>query len=164
MRVVACDPMDGQGDDADEDEDVDEEGEYGEGGSRGRGRAGGASSSAPRDSIRAASRHEWADAAAAGVVRADSLQELLETSDVVSLHAPANRVTAEMISQETLTWFKRGALLVNVASGALVNAVELKQALLDGQLGGAAVDCPEGITWLQVRPSHTAILVITPDS
>jgi phosphoglycerate dehydrogenase-like enzyme len=129
MRVVVCDPMEGQGDEEEEEEEEedDREGgpERGEAGGGGSGGAGGASSSSGMTRLRAASRLEWAEAADLGVARAESLQELLETSDVVSLHAPANRVTAEMICEETLTWFKRGAQLVNVTSGALVNAVGL---------------------------------------
>ena len=112
--------------------------------------------------LAAATAEEWAEMTAAGATRVPSLRHLLETSDVVSLHAVLDRVTTKMMDATTLGWMRPGAQLVNVASGALVNAVALKTALIEGRLGGAALDCPEGATWLEAWVRDVPNLILTP--
>jgi glycerate dehydrogenase len=71
------------------------------------------------------------------------LEELLATSDVVSLHCPLTEKTRKMINSETLAMMKAGAFLINVARGGLVDEVALVNALTSGHLGGAGVDVSE---------------------
>lgn len=68
------------------------------------------------------------------------LDELLAVSDIVSIHAPLNKVTANLITYEKMKLMKREAYLVNMGRGGIVNEKELVQALNDGVIAGAALD------------------------
>jgi D-3-phosphoglycerate dehydrogenase / 2-oxoglutarate reductase len=74
-----------------------------------------------------------------GVHRA-GLDELLETSDVVSLHLPLMPATANLISKEKIARMKLGAVLINSARGGLVDEAALAAALSEGRLFGAGID------------------------
>ena len=78
-----------------------------------------------------------------GVRRGDSLDELLATSDVVSIHVPLSRETRHIINAATLAKMKRGAFFVNTSRGALVDEDALCDALERGHLRGAALDVYE---------------------
>jgi len=68
------------------------------------------------------------------------LKELLERSDVVSLHLPLTPQTEGMVDSAFLATMTPGALLVNVARGGLVDETALVAALESGHCGGAALD------------------------
>ena len=70
----------------------------------------------------------------------DRLPALLSQSDVVVLAAPHTPETKRLIGRRELDAIKRGALLVNVARGKLVDDAAVVDALRDGRLGGAALD------------------------
>jgi phosphoglycerate dehydrogenase-like enzyme len=70
----------------------------------------------------------------------DRLPDLLAQSDVVVLAAPHTPDTKRLIGRAQIDRMKRGALLVNVARGKLVDDEALIEALRDGRLGGAALD------------------------
>jgi phosphoglycerate dehydrogenase-like enzyme len=70
----------------------------------------------------------------------DRLHDLLAKSDVVVLSAASTPETRHLIESSALTAMKRGALLVNVGRGRLVDDEALIKALRDGRAGGAALD------------------------
>jgi phosphoglycerate dehydrogenase-like enzyme len=70
----------------------------------------------------------------------DRLLELLAQSDVVVLAAPHTPETKRLIGRREVEAMKRGALLVNVARGKLIDDAAVIDALREGRLGGAALD------------------------
>jgi D-3-phosphoglycerate dehydrogenase len=68
------------------------------------------------------------------------LDELLRTSDFISLHAPATAETRDIINKQTLSQMKPTAYLVNTARGELVNESDLADALKSERIAGAALD------------------------
>jgi D-3-phosphoglycerate dehydrogenase len=66
--------------------------------------------------------------------------ELLRTSDVVSIHVKLTDQTRSFIGAREIAMMKRGALLINTARGAVVDTPALVQALHAGHLGGAGID------------------------
>jgi phosphoglycerate dehydrogenase-like enzyme len=79
------------------------------------------------------------DVEAAGVKRLP-FEEVVETSDILSLHLPATAETAGLMSRDVLRRMKAGAILVNTARGEIVDADALADALKAGRLGAAALD------------------------
>jgi glyoxylate reductase len=75
--------------------------------------------------------------------RGEPLDELLATSDIVSLHAPLSRETHHLIDAAALAKMKRGSYLINTARGALVDEHALCDALESGHLRGAGLDVYE---------------------
>ena len=75
-----------------------------------------------------------------GVDMASSLEALLAEADVVSLHLPLSADTRHLIDAETLGQMKKGAILVNVSRGGLVDEAALLAALESGRLRGAGLD------------------------
>ncbi len=71
---------------------------------------------------------------------AKSLKELLHRSDIVTLHVPENSQTKNLINKTNLRSLKKGAILINYARGEVVDLEALRKAILDGHIGGAAVD------------------------
>ena len=69
-----------------------------------------------------------------------SLDELLSSVDVVSLHVPETASTQNMIGAEQLAKMKEGAILINAARGTVVDIEALTAALESGHLSGAAID------------------------
>ncbi|HDR1051813.1 phosphoglycerate dehydrogenase [Pasteurella multocida] len=69
-----------------------------------------------------------------------TLEELLSSCDVVSLHVPENASTKNLISAERIEQLKEGAILINAARGTVVDIDALAQALEAGKIRGAALD------------------------
>ena len=67
-------------------------------------------------------------------------EELLAKSDIVTLHTPLDNSTRNMLTAERLSLMKSNAILINAARGNLLDENALKKMLIDGKLGGAALD------------------------
>lgn len=70
-----------------------------------------------------------------------SLDELLRTADVLSIHVKLTEQSRGLIGTRELALMKPGALLINTARGAIVDTAALVEALQDGRIGGAGIDC-----------------------
>ncbi|MGI8701402.1 MAG: C-terminal binding protein [Nocardioidaceae bacterium] len=84
-----------------------------------------------------------------GVETVGSVADLLQASDLVTLHTPLLASTRHMIDAKALTVMKEGAILVNVARGGLIDESALAAALHSGHIGGAALDV------FEVEPPHS---------
>lgn len=83
-------------------------------------------------------RKDWPD-----WVRRVSLDELLESSDIVSVHCPLTAETRHLIGAAALRKMKRSAVLVNTARGGVVDTGALVQILYERRIAGAALDVQE---------------------
>jgi D-specific alpha-keto acid dehydrogenase len=72
------------------------------------------------------------------------LGELLEQSDIVTLHTPLTAETRHLLDRPRIERMKQGAVIVNTGRGALLDTEALVSALERGSLGGAALDVLEG--------------------
>jgi glyoxylate reductase len=68
-----------------------------------------------------------------------NFEELLMTSDVITIHVPLNPRTRGMIGEKELKMMKKSAILINTARGAIVDERALYKALKDKQIGGAGI-------------------------
>ena len=75
-----------------------------------------------------------------GVRTVATLEELLAESDVLTLHLPLTDGTRGLIGERELALLRPGAVVVNVARGAVLDQAALARALRDGHLGGAGLD------------------------
>ena len=98
-------------------------------------------------------------------MRQVGLDELLASSDIVSLHVPASPETNGMIDAAALSAMKQGALLINTARGTLVDEQAVADALRAGKLGGFGADV---VSHEPMRPDNPLLqvkgenVVITP--
>jgi D-3-phosphoglycerate dehydrogenase / 2-oxoglutarate reductase len=93
----------------------------------------------------------------AGTVAFVAFDDLLERSDVVIIHAPLTDETSRMFCAATIARMKRGAFLINVSRGPIIDNCALLTALEKGQLSGAGLDVVDG------EPNPPRALVERPD-
>lgn len=74
----------------------------------------------------------------------DDIDNLLKTSDVISLHMPYNNATHHFINKDKISKMKKGVILINTSRGALVDTKELFFALKSGKIWGCGLDVIEG--------------------
>lgn len=77
---------------------------------------------------------------AADHVRVVELDELFQTSDIISLHCPLTPSTEGIVNAERLAQMKSSALLVNTSRGPLIDEAALLAALQEGRIAGAGLD------------------------
>jgi D-3-phosphoglycerate dehydrogenase len=76
------------------------------------------------------------------VVRADTLEGLLAKADYVTLHIPLGDTTRGLLNAEKFRFMKKGARLINLARGGLVNEADIIDALKTGKLAAYVTDFP----------------------
>jgi len=74
-----------------------------------------------------------------GVISA-SKDEIYAEADIVSLHTPLTDLTRNIINREVLARMRKTAYIINTARGAIINKADLKLALSEGRIAGAALD------------------------
>ena len=87
--------------------------------------------------------HDDDFATAHGVTYVTAVEELLERSDIITLHLPYTKATHHTINRDNVTKVKRGALLINTARGGLVDTQALLWGLNEGLISGAGLDVLE---------------------
>jgi len=91
-----------------------------------------------------------------------SLDELIKNSDVISLHLPLNQLTENLINENHIKCFKKNAIFINIARGGLVDEFALEKSLLQGLIGGVALDVFATEPPLNNSISHLNNVIITP--
>ncbi|KAL8286321.1 hypothetical protein RQP46_004809 [Phenoliferia psychrophenolica] len=90
----------------------------------------------------------------------EDLKEFLGQLDILTINCPLHESTKGLINKETLSYLKKGALIVNTARGAICVAEDVAEALKSGQIGGYAGDvwpqqpAPQGHPWRSMRGPH----------
>jgi D-3-phosphoglycerate dehydrogenase / 2-oxoglutarate reductase len=69
-----------------------------------------------------------------------TLKEVLNKADIVTLHVPETTQTKNIINKSTLKQFKKGSILINYARGEVVDLDALRKFIVEGHIGGAAID------------------------
>jgi D-3-phosphoglycerate dehydrogenase len=111
------------------------------------------------------SYHPSRDLATKLGLRYVGVEELLRTSDVVSLHLRATPEAARFLGKERLALMKSSAVLVNTARGALVDEAALLEALRENRIAGAALDVFDAEPLPPAHPFTTLPnVVVTPHS
>lgn len=72
-----------------------------------------------------------------------SLEELLQNSDIVTIHVPLMEQTRHLINKNNIFLMKKGSIIINTSRGAVIDTDALSQALLKEHLAGAALDVLE---------------------
>ncbi len=97
-----------------------------------------------------------------GVAETVGLPDLLARADAVVVHVPLTPATRHLIDGAALAAMKRGAFLVNVSRGAVVDTAALIDALQSGQLAGAGLDVLEGEPQVPDALRTRADVILTP--
>ena len=75
-----------------------------------------------------------------GIKKVQTLDELLEVADIVSISVPLTKDTENLISMDQLKKMKKTSILINTSRGKIVNEKDLHLALMDGLIGACALD------------------------
>lgn len=95
-----------------------------------------------------------------------SFSEILAQSDILSIHAPLNSATENLMNYEAFCQMKPNSILINVGRGPIVNEGDLVRALNENRIGGAGLDVvcrepiPQDSPLLQIQDSTK--LIVTP--
>jgi D-3-phosphoglycerate dehydrogenase len=101
-------------------------------------------------------------AAQMGVEMVDSVQELVERADFLTIHLPRTKETTGIISSKELSGAKPGLRIVNTARGGLIDEDALVSAIEQGRVAGAAIDVFEDEPVTDHRLFHLPEVVVTP--
>lgn len=96
------------------------------------------------------------------VEKIDSMEELLQISDIVSIHTPLTPNTKNMIDSEKMKYMKKNAILINTSRGGVIDEQALCTALEEGRIAYAGVDVIEDETTYQSPLYSQNKTIITP--
>ena len=84
------------------------------------------------------------------------LDTLLAESDIISVHAPLNQYTENLINKNALKKMKKNCIFLNLGRGPIVNEQDLADALMQGEIAAAGLDvlCQEPMSSGQSAYSH----------
>ena len=82
----------------------------------------------------------------------ENLDNFWGRCDFITVHVPKNKDTMNMINKDTIAKMKQGVRLVNCARGGIINEIDLKNAINNGQVAGAAIDVYENEPNIQECP------------
>jgi D-3-phosphoglycerate dehydrogenase len=92
-----------------------------------------------------------------------SVEALISSSDIVSIHLPLTKATRYLINENNIRAFKEGAILINTSRGGVVSEAALYDALVNGPLAGAGIDVFEAEPPLKDNPLFALDnVVVTP--
>ena len=101
-----------------------------------------------------------------GEYKSEGLDELLKSSDMVSIHAPLNEKTKDLIRYRELSMMKPSAVILNVGRGGIINETDLVRALNEKKIRAAGLDVMESEPLAPQSPLHEVDdgerLLITP--
>lgn len=98
---------------------------------------------------------------AVGISRVRTLDELLQKSDVVSLHCPLTQETRHLIAEREIAMMKPDAFIVNTARGAVIKKTAVLDALRQGRIAGAGLDVVEDEPLQSAEEAATPNLIVT---
>jgi len=90
--------------------------------------------------VLAYSRSLTPEKAAAAGAKASTLEEILTTADIITVHTPATPETKGLLGAENLQKTKKGVMIINAARGGIVDEAALKRFLESGHVAAAALD------------------------
>ena len=104
------------------------------------------------------------------IVIVDTVDELLENCDILSIHVPFNKSTSNLIDKSKIDKMKKTSIIINTSRGEIINEVDLLSALETSQISGAALDVLANEHISPIKQSHPLIeyakthknLIITP--
>ena len=104
------------------------------------------------------------------IIIAETIDELLQNSDILSIHIPFNKSTANLIDKSKIDKMKKTSIIINTSRGEIINEVDLLSALELSQISGAALDVLANEHISPIKQSHPLIeyakthknLIITP--
>ena len=76
-------------------------------------------------------------------VEYDSLEAVISAADIISLHCPLMPQTYHIVNEKSLSWLKRGAMVINTSRGGLIDTKAIIQAIKTGQVGYLGIDVYE---------------------
>lgn len=79
-----------------------------------------------------------------GLIKVDSLEQLVSGADVITIHIPSEKETYKIFNKELFAKFKKGNFLINTSRGELIDEAALLESLRSGRLAGAALDVFDG--------------------
>ncbi|MBE6606763.1 MAG: D-2-hydroxyacid dehydrogenase [Ruminococcaceae bacterium] len=88
-----------------------------------------------------------------------TLEEVLQKSDIISIHCPMNKDTDKLICKETIAKMRDGVYIINTARGGIINEEELAIALREGKVAGFAADVISS-----EPPQNTNPLILAPNT